>query len=147
MRVGAKKRSKNSTIIGLIAGGIVLFGFIGAIWYIGRNVSTDTEVTVSNSSFKVAGMYGATYEFDSVSTVELKEDLPEILEKSNAADIGKVKKGDFNLEGLGLCRLYLISEEGPYLYIKVNDFYVIINHQDKTRTVELYEELSGKIAK
>ena len=145
MRVGAKKRSKNSTITGLIAVGIVLFGFIGVIWYISRNVSTDTEVTVFDSSFKVEGMYGATYELDSVDTIELKDELPDILEKSNAADIGKVKKGDFKLEGLGLCRLYLISEEGPYLYIKVNDFYVIINHEDKTRTEELYKELSGKI--
>ncbi len=132
-------------IAGLIIGGVVIIGAVILLYVINKNVIIDTEVVVTDSSFEVKGMHGGTYELDSVTSVELKDSIPEILERTNGVAVGEVKKGNFKLKELGLCRLYLLSEKAPYLYIKVNDFYVIINYPDKARTEELYQELSAKI--
>lgn len=145
MRVGGKQRQRNSTIAGLVIGGVVLIGVAIFLYVLNKNVNIVPEVTITDTSFQVSGMYGNTFEFSSVSSVELKDTIPKILERTNGAAINEVKKGNFKLQDLGLCRLYLLSEEGPFLYIKVNDFYVIINYKDKTKTEALYQELSAKI--
>ncbi len=147
MRVGGQKRRRNSIIASLIIGGAIIIGFAAFFIYMDKNFKVDTEIVVTDTTFEVNGMYSGIFELASVSSLELKDSIPEILERTNGAAIGEVKKGDFKLENLGLCRLYLISEEGPYLYIKVNDFYVIINYKDRTRTEALYQELLEKIEK
>lgn len=145
MRAGGQKRKKNSIIAALIIGGAVIIGIAVFLIYMNKNFKVDTEIVVTDTTFEVMGMYSGIYELSSVSSVELKDTLPTILERTNGAAISEVKKGDFKLEELGLCRLYLTSEEGPYLYIKVNDFYVIINYEDRTRTEALYTELTAKL--
>ncbi len=145
MRVGGQKRKKNSIITSLIIGGAVIIGVAAFLIYMNANFKIDTEVVITDTALEVKGMYSGAYEFSSISSVELKDTLPEILERNNGTAINEVKKGNFKLEGLGLCRLYLISEEGPYLYIKVNDFYVIINYTDRARTEELYTQITAKL--
>lgn len=144
MRVGANKGSKSATIIALIIGAAMIIGVAIFIIYMNNTVEVEAEVIILDTSFEVKGMYGGTYLFNEVVSVELKDTLPKILRRSNGAAIGEVKKGDFELEDIGLCRLYLSSEEGPYVYIKVNDFYVIINYPDKGKTEKLFEDLSEK---
>lgn len=145
MRVGGQKRRKNTVIAALIIGGAIIIGIATFLIYMNKNFKVDTEIEVTDTSFKVMGMYSGSFEFASISDIELKASIPELLERNNGIAVNEVKKGDFTLDGLGLCRLYLTSEEGPYLYIKVNDFYVIINYQDRTRTEALYTELTAKL--
>ena len=145
MRVGGQKRKKNSVIAALIIGITVILAVTAFLTYMNKNFKVDTEIVITDTTLEVMGMYSGIFELSSVSSVELKDSLPKILERSNGAAINSVKKGDFKLEELGLCRLYLISEEGPYLYIKVNDFYVIINYQDRSRTEALYRELMDQL--
>lgn len=145
MRVGGQKRKKNSVIAALIIGGLVVIGAAVFLIYMNKNFKVDTEIVVTDTSIEVMGLHNGIFELASVSSIELKDSIPEILERNKGAAINEVKKGDFTLEGLGLCRLYLTSEEGPYLYIKVNDFYVIINYKDRTRTEALYTELNAKL--
>ena len=145
MRVGGQKRKKNSVIASLVIGVTVILAVTAFLIYMNKNFKVDTEIVITDTTLEVMGMYSGIFELSSVSSVELKDSLPKILERSNGAAINSVKKGDFKLEELGLCRLYLISEEGPYLYIKVNDFYVIINYQDRSRTEALYRELMDQL--
>ena len=145
MRVGGQKRKKNSVIAALIIGGAVIIGVAAFLIYMNKNFKVDTEIVVTDTTFEVMGLHNGIYELSSITSVELKDTLPNILERTQGAAINEVKKGNFKLEDLGLCRLYLISDEGPYLYIKVNDFYVIINYKDKTRTEALYTELTTKL--
>ena len=145
MRVGGQKRRKNSIIAASMIGGVVIIAIAAFLIYMNKNFKVDTEIVVTDTTFEVMGMHSGIYELSSVSSVEIKETLPKILERTNGAAISEVKKGNFKLEELGLCRLYLTSEEGPYLYIKVNDFYVIINYKDSTRTEALFTELTAKL--
>ncbi len=147
MRVGGQKRKKNSIIAALIIGGAVIIAAVAFFLYMKSNFKVDTEIHVTDTAFEVMGMYSGSYEYASISSIELKDTLPEILERTNGAAIGEVKKGNFKLKDLGLCRLYLLSEEGPYLYIKVNDFYVIMSYEDRNRTEALYQELLEKVEK
>ncbi len=145
MRAGGQKRKKNSIIAAVLIGSAVIIAAAVYFIYMNKNFKVDTEIVVTDTTVEVMGMHNGIYELSSVSSVELKDTLPEILEKTRGAAIREVKKGDFKLEDLGLCRLYLTSEEGPYLYIKVNDFYVIINYKDRARTEALYQEILEKL--
>lgn len=145
MRVGANKSRKSTMITALVVGGALIIGAILFVMHMNNIVEVEAQVIISDSSFEVNGMYGGIYLFDEVETVELKDTMPEILVRTNGAAIGEVKKGNFKLEELGLCRLYLSSETGPYVYIMVNDFYVIINYPNKDKTQQLYEDLLEKV--
>lgn len=145
MRVGERKRKKNTIIASLSIGGLILLGFTVFILYMNKNADYGHKVILGDSSFEVTGLHGGIYEYNSISSVELKDTLPMVLDRSNGAAIGEVKKGTFKLEDIGLSMLYLLSEEGPFLYVKVNDFNVIINFEDSAETEALYDDLNMKL--
>lgn len=67
--------------------------------------------------------------------------MPSIGKKVNGAGLGEFKKGDFEVEGIGTCRLFLHSEDGPFIYIIVSNKYNIINYNDASKTKALHMEL------
>lgn len=144
MRARAK-RQRNSIIAALIIGSGIIIALIVFFWLADKNKQVENEVVLNDTNFQVTGLYGASFNYDEVVSLELKEELPKITRRSNGASLGEINKGDFVLEGLGLSRLYLVSDEGPYIFIKINDFYVIINHIDQTLTKNLYSELVKRV--
>ena len=147
MRVGEKRRSRSALIYASIFGGILIISLFFVIRFIDKNAQVDTLVEVSDTSFEVMGLHGAAFGFDSISSVELKDTMPAILERTNGFAVDEVRKGSFVLEDLGECILYLTVEQGSYLYVKMEDFYVIINFEDSEKTVQLYDELKDKTGK
>lgn len=104
-------------------------------------INKETEIILNDQSFEVKGLYGATYSYNDITMIELKNTLPKIISKTNGADWGHVKKGFFDVTGLGNCKLYVLTNNGPYLYLKTKDNYVIINYTDKNKTNNLYNNL------
>lgn len=145
MRVGERKRKRNSVIAGLTIGGAIIVAFIIFIVYMNKNVNYRHEVILGENSFEVTGLHGGVYEYSAAKSVELLDTIPEVVERTNGAAIGEVKKGTFKLADYGLTRLYLLSNEGPYLQVRINDFYVLINYEEATETKALYEELKTKL--
>jgi hypothetical protein len=65
--------------------------------------------------------------------------------KTNGAWLDESKKGYFELEGMGKCLLFSLSDEGPFVYLNVNGQYIIINYAEKSKTEQLYNDLTQKL--
>lgn len=141
MRVGGKQRKRNSIIAAIAIGTIVLIAFIGIILHMKQNADYRHEVIFGEKGIQVTGLHGGIYEYNSITSVEIRDEIPSVLARTKGVAIGEVKKGTFELQSLGLSRLYLLRDAGPYLFIKVNDFYVILNDEVPEKVHGIYEQL------
>lgn len=130
-------RNTLAIVLGL---GIVLIA--GALVFtMMRGTNKETEVSVHNGAITFAGQYDASYSLNDLVDVRLQDSIPEVTYKVNGASIGEVKKGDFKVEGLGTCRLYVHTSSGPYLILQFKTATVIVNFKDAQKTQALYQSL------
>ena len=135
------KRKKYRWLYGIII--LLTVGFIIGISYLGNQ---DNEVFIENNKLTISGMYGIEWSTQSIEHVELLNSLPEVLMKTNGFSSEKSRKGKFKLEEpYGIGRLFVIGNKGPYLYIRVNGDYVILNRAAEKETIELYEKLKDEL--
>lgn len=148
MIVGRKKRQRSAIIYTTVFGSILIISLILILRFINNNAQVETLVEVEDTSFTVYGLHGYTFEYADVSSIELRDAVPAILERTNGFAVDEVRKGRFKLEELGDCILYLTVQEGPFIYVKLEDgLYVIINFADPAKTEGLYKELKEKTGK
>lgn len=131
--------------IGIIFGSVMVIVVMIIIAVTTLRTNQETKVTFSDQYFTIKGMYGDQYNYADINLIELKDTLPEITNKTNGAALGKTKKGYFDVTGLGNCILFLFENQGPYLYLKIHDKYIIMNFKDADKTKQLYDELSGRV--
>jgi hypothetical protein len=111
----------------VVMGGIILLITMGFILYLFSGTKKEAAVTVEGDKIAISGQYGVTYDIGDVSDVQLVDNVPPIGRKVNGAGLGEIKKGNFEVSGLGKCRLFIHSGNGPYIYLIVNGEYTIIN--------------------
>ncbi len=126
---------------GLIAGLIIAVAAVVFTIVLMNGTKQETEVLITNKQIEITGQYGVTYQISEVSEVRLESTIPKINRKVNGSGLGDIKKGDFEVEGLGKCRLFIHAQSGPFVYILVEDSYTIINFEDGSKTEKLYEDL------
>ena len=78
---------------------------------------------------------------ENIQEVKLLTAIPPIEWKKNGFGYGDVRKGKFQLQEWGDGRLYLISDNPPFLYIKTADSYMLVNYKDSARTNQAYQSL------
>jgi hypothetical protein len=135
------------TLASVILGMIIVIGVIIFLIVLYKSTTKDTKITVSDNSIVIDGMYGDTYSLNDVTSVELKNSIPAILSKTNGSAIGEARKGYFELEYLGKCKLFTLSDEGPFVFIYINGQFIIINYKERSETEQLYNDLSVRINK
>ena len=145
MRVGQRKRKRNTIIASLIIGFIIIISVIFVYRYINENAEVENEVIVYDKTFEVTGYFGDTYQLEDIKSLELKDELPTFIEKRHGFGIGQVRRGDFITKEYGKCRIYVLIEEGPYLHIQMNEGLIILNHLNSEKTNTLYKELIEKV--
>jgi hypothetical protein len=133
-----KKNFKMNNMMGIIIG-IAAFIFVMVLY---RKINQEMEIIVADNYFQVTGMYGGKFQYDDITLMELKDEIPKILSKTNGADWSSVKKGNYEVEGLGEGKLYIFTDVGPFLFIKTKDSFVILNYKDENKTKQLYEAIS-----
>jgi hypothetical protein len=136
-----ERSNKSYTMLSVALGVIILAGVLCFIYFLGQSTTKETEVVLSDTSVEIKGMFSTSIDYEKISSVELKDNIPAIGEKTNGSAIGEVCKGNFMVDGLGECKLYILSSNGPFLYIKADGKYVIINYKDKGTTEKLYDNL------
>lgn len=147
MRAGYRKSSKGNIIACLIIGTLIIGGYIFAYNYFDKHAEVENEVILTDTTFQVKGFFGTAYRYEDVISVELRDDLPNIITKYKGLALGDVKKGEFNLEELGDSRLNVLTKDGPYIIIKFERMHLVIDHLDKNLTYQLYTELLERINK
>jgi Ca2+/Na+ antiporter len=140
-----KKQRKASVNSSMIIGLISLLGAAIFLFVLVNGTKKETEVIIQGNQIVFKGQYGVTDNLKEITDIQLKDDIPAIGMKVNGAGLGEIMKGDFKVEGLGTCRLFVHSEKGPFIYMLVGGKYTIINFIDSAKTMAIYEELKKVI--
>ena len=133
------KKSKIIIISTIVASSLVtllIFGFIASAFI-------ESSVIVENNEIRITGRYGERIPIPQLNEVFLSNELPDITMRTNGISAGRINKGYFRSRDLGRIKLLLHSRSAPFLYIihGYDDRHVILNFQDKERTLEVYEQL------
>lgn len=134
-------KSKKALIFGLIIAATAIVFVVILL----SGTKEAAEVSISDTEIEISGQYGIVYQIQDVDEVRLEDTIPKINRKVNGSSIGGFKKGDFDVEGLGICRLFIHSDSGPYVYIRIGDSYCVINAQDSSQTQQLFDVLSKAV--
>lgn len=144
MDANYNSKSSSGLILKIALAVILIAGISLFVFFLGQSTNKETEVVITATSFEVKGMFGGTYGFDKVTAIEMKDTIPAVGKKINGSGLGEVMKGSFEVEGLGECKLYVLSKSGPFLYVLADGEYVIMNYKDKANTEMLYNNLLAK---
>ncbi|MCB9015571.1 MAG: DUF3784 domain-containing protein [Lentimicrobiaceae bacterium] len=130
-------KKKKTKLTYLIPG----LGFILAIVLITYGL-IPSKVIFNKDSVQFSGMYGIEFKIAEIESVKLVDSLPEIKMRTNGFSFGTVKKGFFDLNEFGKCRLLIHSEKPPYLIVsKENGEKTITNFKEKSVTESAYIEI------
>ncbi|WP_413374904.1 DUF3784 domain-containing protein [Alkalihalobacillus sp. 1P02AB] len=124
----------------------ILIGSIILIVGISATAFIPTHLTVTEDAVKISGMYGVTWEFDEITTIEKVDSLPTINMRTNGISVMERRVGHFRLEELGGGRLFLQSLKGPFIYIEKGDDFLFINGKEPSITNEWFTEMENGLA-
>jgi hypothetical protein len=125
----------------IVAAAIVLAAGI-IVFLLMQGTRKEAEVLLQQDSVRITGQYGISFKVEDIKNVQLSITLPAVGAKTNGASLGDIKKGDFMIDGIGKCRLFLQAKNGPYLFITLKDGKTIImSYPSAEKTVRIYQEL------
>jgi uncharacterized protein YpmB len=110
-----------------------------------NKIKEEAEVLVESNKIEIKAEYGISIDIKDISEIKLVDSIPTIETRVNGADSSNHKRGDFKLKNLGVCKIFIDSNNGPFIYIIANNKYTIINYNDATKTKSLYEKLKQKL--
>lgn len=136
-----EKQKRSYFVISAVAAIAILAGAAVFVMTLFGATNEEPEAIFGDDGVTIVGQYGETYLYTDILNVTLEQSIPKVGSKSNGAGLGEVKKGDWEVEGLGTCRLFIMSDAGPYVITETKSGYVIINYEDQDKTKALYENL------
>lgn len=104
--------------------------------------SIPAEYTMQNGILKISGMYGQEVPISKISSLELKNTLPEVITRTNGSALDTMLKGHFRIKDIGEAKLFVDVSKPPFIFLKSNSKVIIINCEESNKTKELYERLS-----
>ena len=135
------KNKSFSPAISIGLAGIVLVGVVVFLIFLNISTTKEAAVIINSQTFEIKGMYGNSFSFKDVTSIELKDTIPTVGMKTNGAGLGETKKGYFEVDGIGECLLFIHINKGPYLYIKAGNRQIIINYKDEEKTKQIYQTM------
>lgn len=134
-----KSRSKK---IGLIIFTIAILIIIAATFFTILKGSVETKVIFNENNIEFTGQYGLTIDREQIKKIELRDKLPQINLRTNGFSLGNILKGDFRVDSLGTCCLFLHLPNPPYLYLELtNGKKIIFNSKTPQYTENVYNSL------
>ena len=136
LRKGASKKAKiplTITIVTLIGVSTLLYFSL-----------QPTNITITDNTLKINGLYGETVAFESIEQVTLLDQLPEISMRTNGSAIGSQLKGHFKFKNGMKAKLFVDSSKPPFISFVSNDLRIIFNLDTKEETENLFEQLQSK---
>lgn len=101
-----------------------------------------TELLITEEYVQIKGMYGEKIPYTEIKEVNLIQEIPDITARTNGSSIGERRKGHFRLKDLGAAKLFLVTDDPPYIYLDRGDKKpIIINFADKEETEKVYDDL------
>lgn len=102
---------------------------------------------LENERLDIKGAYGVTIRYDEITSLELQEEFPDLISRTNGAALGPYSKGHFKLADGSRCLAFLRSPRGPVIFIERMKGMepVIINLKDPVSTGLLYDQLDKQV--
>ncbi len=102
------------------------------------------EVTVTPQQISIrTPFYGEDYPMAEITGVSLESRLPRILVRTNGFAAGGQLRGWFRLEGLGEGKLFLDVAAPPFVFLRLQRGFVILNLGEPDQTRALYAQIEG----
>ena len=120
---------------------MVLAVTVGFVAWLMAGTRREADVRLYDDRLVITGQYGQTYSLSDIADVRLVQSAPAVGRKINGAGLGVVRKGDYEVAGMGTVRLFLHSDSGPYLHILVSGKWTILNFGDPEKTVGIHDRL------
>jgi hypothetical protein len=98
-------------------------------------------ITATPQQIHISGIYGLTENMENIQEISLLNTIPAIERKNNGFGFGSVRKGKFRLQNWGEGKLYLISDTPPFIYIKTQNSYLLVNYKNPGQTNDPYRSL------
>lgn len=135
-----KDKKKNYKIIK--AAGITIFILIFAVLMFTEKTMEAKFIISQNKVDIKSGMESTEFSLEDVTKVYIKNTIPHS-SKVMGFGWGSEKRGKFNVDGMGKGNIYVQSDSGKFLYIKLKDGFVIINYKDSNKTEEIYKKIKN----
>ncbi len=100
---------------------------------------------INRDSFEISGLYGEEWTFSDIEDISLYDELPEVMIRTNGISLFGKHLGKYHLEGLGAGKLFLRSNEAPFIVVRTKDSFVIMNTNQSDKTLESYHQLEQAI--
>jgi hypothetical protein len=138
-RVEPGPRSMVGLFVGLSIGAIGV-GIAALVIYAGMQPPV---VQVTAEDFTVRnGLYSNTVPLRRITEASLDDYIPRVRGKTNGFAAGDTLCGSFRLDTWGSARLYVNLDRPPFLVVRSDDGYVVVNFEDPRRTRETYAQLT-----
>lgn len=135
------KRKK--TTLWTIIFSVITFLFIGLTIFVGFQ---DNKVEITEDELIISGNYGESWKLAEIEEIALLEALPEVEMRTNGFAAAGRLMGNFRLEEpYGRGKLFVYKNHAPFLFLKNEESYIIINRKDPEETITLYNELSNVV--
>ncbi|MFA5451061.1 MAG: DUF3784 domain-containing protein [Dehalococcoidales bacterium] len=105
-----------------------------------------TKVTILDEGIQIHGMYGEVYNWTSINTVKLIEEIPTIEKRTNGSAVGSNLKGYFKTKEFGIVKLFVNVNTAPFVYIETTDGISIFNLKDAHQTQNVYSEIVKRLS-
>ena len=122
-------------VVGIVA---VILIFVAVMMFFS---SQATKVNFLEDGVKIHGMYGEVFTWNSIKTVKLIEELPNIEKRTNGSALGSNLKGNFRTSELGSVKFFVNTQTLPFIYLKTDDGITIFNMKDADETQEIFIEI------
>lgn len=103
--------------------------------------SREVKVEIMEDRIAIVSSYGTMVKKENITEITLEDSIPKVLNKVNGFDLGYTLRGVFTVEGMGSGSIYIHENKPPYIVIKADKKFFIINYKDPNKTIELYEKL------
>ncbi|MGM0385083.1 MAG: DUF3784 domain-containing protein [Actinomycetota bacterium] len=138
LRPGAgRELALAGAVMGALVIGIILLLFL---------LSRPLEITASDDGVEIPGLYGTTLAWDTITEVELLEELPRIEIRTNGSAVGSQLRGHFRTAGYGPVRLFVDSDAPPFILTESDGDIVIMNLGSAAETEGLFEQIEDALA-
>lgn len=138
-----KKRKNNALQTKIAVAFIVLvFVSVGALFFYGTR---EPRVEVTKDTLKIKSIYSNYIQKEEIEEITLETEIPKVVRKVSGFDFGYVLRGSFKIEKIGISNIYIHEKSSPYIVIKKEKGYIIINYKEKNKTKEVYNRLIKEI--
>lgn len=125
---------------GIIAALIIFIAIFMLIYMPG--MTRERQIDVTSNAISISGTWGLEIPKAQIAKINMESELPEVLMKTNGADIGQKLYGKHRLEGYNNSTLFIQDKSKPFIAIYLKDGrLILINYEDATRTKILFDEI------